>query len=284
VEFDLLEWLTGPKPLVSAEEEDWQIACFEWLLRNTGGFGRFANAVAVLPTDAFFPQKGLRFPVLQLAIFEQIKAHAGMREWRCAVEVQQPDPNAQVSRATIVQNMPGSPAGTFRRTVAGALITYNPTLLSDPMAFIATMAHELAHFLLSEIQEPPPGGVENLEFATDMAAVFLGFGVFLLNSAFTFSQTASGTALRWSARRQGYLSEAQLVNALAIFTRLLDCEPRPISSEIKSHFRRLYKLGLRDVGRSGRLHALRSIAPLPQESREIPAPMSGVSPQSECRR
>ena len=73
MEFDLLEWLTGPKPLVSAEEEDWQFACFEWLLRNTRGFGRFANAVAVLPTDAFFPQKGLRFPALQLAISSRSK-------------------------------------------------------------------------------------------------------------------------------------------------------------------------------------------------------------------
>jgi hypothetical protein len=43
--FDLLEWLTGAKPLVSAEEEDWQFACFEWLLRNTAGFGRFRQVL-----------------------------------------------------------------------------------------------------------------------------------------------------------------------------------------------------------------------------------------------
>ena len=260
--FDLLEWLTGAKPLVPAEEEDWQFACFEWLLRNTGGFGRFRQAVAVLPTDAFFPQKGLRFPALQMAIIEQIKEHAGLREWSCAVEVQEPDPD------------PLSPAGTFRRTAAGALITYNPMLSSDPVAFVATMAHELAHFLLSEIPEPPPGGAENLEFATDMAAVFLGFGVFLVNSAFTSSNTLSGTSMRWSVRRQGYLSEPQLINALAIFTLLLGCEPRPISRELNGHLRRLYKLGLRDVEKSGRLQALREIVPLPSVSRDMRAPMA----------
>ena len=266
--FDLLEWLTGAKPLVSADEEDWQFACFEWFLRNTGGFGRFRHSVAVLPTDAFFPQKGLRAPALQIAIFEQIKAHAGMREWPCDVAIQEPDPGPQ-----------GAPsaAGTFRRAGAKGLITYDPALSSDPLAFVAVMAHELAHFLLSEIPEPPPGGVENLEFATDMAAVFLGFGVFLVNSAFTSSNTLSGTSMRWSVRRQGYLSEPQLINALAIFTQLLGCEPRPISRELNGHLRRLYKLGLRDVEKSGRLQALREIVPLPSASRDMRAPLATES-------
>jgi hypothetical protein len=272
--FDLMEWLTGVKPLIPEDELDWQLACFEWLLKGTGGFGRFRHSVTVLPTDNFFPQKGLRFPALQEAMFAQIKIHAGMHRWPCRIAIQEADPTPFVSAQVFVKNMPQSPAGTFRRSETDVVITYNPALLSNPIAFVATLAHELAHFVVSEIPEPPPGGSENLEFATDMAAVFLGFGVFLLNSAFTYSQTTR----YWSARRQGYLSEAQLLSALAIFTQLLQCDPAPISREIKGHFRRPYKLGLRDISKSERLIALRSIAPVDGATREIPAPATAPVP------
>lgn len=265
--FDLIEWLSGPKPLISQEEEEWQLACFAWLLRGTGGFGRFRHAVAVLPTDTFFPQKGLQYPALQEAIFAQIKSHAGMHDWPCTLEAEG-DPTAFISGKAPLNDLPGTPAGTFHRTAAGVVISYNPRLSSDPMALVATLAHELSHFLVSEISEPPPGGGGNLEFATDMAAVFLGFGVFLLNSSFSYSRTTR----HHISRRLGYLSEPQLLNALAIFTQLLHCERAPIFREINAHFRRLYKLGLRDVGKSEKLHALRSIAPLECASREITAP------------
>jgi hypothetical protein len=267
--FDLLEWLTGPRPLITPEEEGWQFSCFEWLMRGTGGFGRFRHAVVVLPTDTFFPQKGQRSPALQEALFAQIKAHAGMGEWACTLAMQEADPSMYLTPRISVQGSLGTEAGTFRRSGSQALISYNPSLLADPMAFVATMAHELAHFVVSEIAEEPPGGAENLEFATDMAAIFLGFGVFLVNSSFRFWQSGNSIA----SRRLGYLSEEQRIFALAMFTQLLGQDPAPISRGIHSQFRRMYRRGLRDVEKSERIQDLRLITPVDASSRDIPAPL-----------
>lgn len=106
-----------------------------------------------------------------------------------------------------------------------------------------------------------------------MAAVFLGFGTFLVNSAFSFSQFQNHEAMGWSAKRQGYLSESQLLNALAIFTVLLGTDASAISREIKSHYRSLYKRACKTAsGTHARLELLRSIEPLSAESRDIADP------------
>jgi hypothetical protein len=269
----ILAWLTGSMPLVSAEEAEWQWACFEWLLRGTGGYGRFRQVSIILPDDRFFPQKGLRSPALESALFEQIKIHAGMRHWPCLLRIQPLDPNPKVAPTVIIKDAPRSALGTFQRGSAEAIITYHPELIRDPMAFVATMAHELGHYLVSEIAGPPPGGSEALEFATDMAAVFLGFGAFLVNSAFSFSQFQNHETVGWSARRQGYLSESQLLNALAIFTVLLGSEVSAVSREIKSHYRALYKRACKRAAQSqARLELLRSIEPSGAETKDIPNP------------
>jgi hypothetical protein len=141
------------------------------------------------------------------------------------------------------------------------------------MAFVATMAHELGHYLVSEIPGPPPGGSDALEFATDMAAVFLGFGTFLVNSAFSFSQFQNHDVMGWSAKRQGYLSESQLLNALAIFTALRGSAVSAVSREIKSHHRALYRRACKAASDSHtQLELLKSITPVVTDTNDIAAP------------
>ena len=266
----------GHGPLISPDEVEWQIACFSWLLRGTGGFGRFRHALFVLPTDGHFPQRGLRSGALEQALFKQIKEHAGMSAWRCSLEVQKPEPDARVAPTVIVQGYPSAPLGTFRRDKKRAVITYRADSISNPASFVATLAHELSHFLISEIREPPPGGHTNLEFATDMAAVFLGFGIFLTNSAFNFSQYQGGGTQGWSASTHGYLSESQLLHATALFTVLLGIEPSHATSHLDSHLRRPYKTacGVLRLPESP-VHNLRTIPPCEGLTRDITTRWSG---------
>ena len=266
----LLRLLLGGGPLIPQDEVDWQLACFDWLLRGTGGFGRFRNALLVLPTDEYFPQHGLDRGAIEQALFKQIKNHAGMSSWRCALEVMPADPNPRVAPTVIIRGHPRSPLGTFQRDKRRAVIRYRQDSVSDPMSFVATLAHELGHFLISEIHEPPPGGQENLEFATDMAAVFLGFGVFLANSAFSFSQYQGSGTQGWSSRSQGYLTESQIVHALAIFTSLLTIDSTLATPHLDSNLRSLYKSAWAQWRRpDARIESLRSIPPLESITRDI---------------
>jgi len=269
----VLRWLRhliGGGPLIPADEAAWQLACFDWLLRGTGGYGRFRNALLVLPTDEFFPQRGLHPGALEHALFRQIKEHAGMSSWKCALEAQSADPNPRVAPTVIMRGHPRSPLGTFRRDKERAVITYRPGSVKDPMSFVATLAHELGHFLISEIREPPPGGPENLELATDMAAVFLGFGVFLANSAFSFSQFQGDGTQGWSVRGRGYLSQSQALHALAIFTSLLTIKPQQTSPHLDPYLRGLYTHACAKLrGPHSELELLRAIPPLEPNSRAI---------------
>lgn len=274
-----LRQLFGRSPLISPDELDWQIACFSWLLRGTGGFGRFRNALLVLPTDEYFPQRGLRSGALEQALFQQVKEHAGMSAWRCSLEVQKAEHGARVAPTVIIQGYPSSPLGTFRRDKKRAVITYRADSITDPASFVATLAHELGHFLISEIREPPPGGHANLEFATDMAAVFLGFGVFLANAAFNFSQYQGGGTQGWSAGTQGYLSELQLLHATALFTVLLGIEPSRATSQLDSHLRKTYRAACGVLRRpQSPVHALRTIPPCDGGTRDIAASVPNSVP------
>lgn len=117
-------------------------------------------------------------------------------------------------------------AGTFR-SGEEVEITYSPNLLANPTALVATMAHELCHYLMANVAAEPPCGWAAHEPLTDLAAVHEGFGVFLCNSAFHFSQWTSATHQGWQSGRQGYLDEAELGFALGVF-----CIRRGIDPEL----------------------------------------------------
>ena len=62
--------------------------------------------------------------------------------------------------------------------------------MKDPVALVATLAHELGHVILLR-----PGLVDrddpDMEQLNDLLMVFLGFGIFTANSAFRFSNTVT---------------------------------------------------------------------------------------------
>ena len=184
------------------------------------------------------------------AVFARVRGYAGMAEWPCELQVQEADPNPVVAPTLLVKNSPSSPAGTFRATESGALITYHPDRVDDPMSLVATFAHELAHYRTVGFSEPPPGGWEVWEHATDLAAVFLGFGLFLANSRFNFSQFSDGQTMGWRWQQQGYLSEPEILHMHAIRCVLLGTPERDTLGHLKPALRGIYKRVQREVAGS----------------------------------
>lgn len=120
-------------------------------------------------------------------------------------------------------------------------ISIDESQLKDPMALVATLAHELGHIILLR-----PGHVDrkdsDMEPLNDLLTIFLGFGIFTANSAFRFEQHSDNTSQGWSASRSGYLSEQQLGYALARFAYERG-EPKPawasfLSTNIASYRKR----------------------------------------------
>jgi hypothetical protein len=219
--------LFGPKLPIDRDELEWQLATFKWLGQE---FGRAAETPLVLPTPEYFPSAPLTGPERAEALFADVKRAAGMEAWPCELRAGREDRPAKVGTALLLRHEGAAPpCGTFM--VDGAdgqpqvVITYNPSLVMDTGAMIATFAHELGHYLMSTAQSAPPGGWELHELHTDLAAVYLGFGIFLANSARNFGQFQDASEMGWSSRSQGYLSEGALVTALAIFQGLGGRDP-----------------------------------------------------------
>lgn len=252
------------KPDVPPDEVvDWLFLTFAWLLRETGGWYPFSHRPLVLPTPEFFPVGG-DDALLAKGLLTYVKRHAGMDDWPVKLEEHEDDPTRQelFGRIALDGTDHGGVAGTFRgHGGAGqtSIITYSPKLLTEPAKLVATLAHEIGHYLLADVKTAPPGGWEWEERATDVCAVFLGFGVFLSNSAFTFSQWSDGKWQGWRTNQLGYLNEQTLAYALGIFLRLRGIEAKPALRHLDTNPKSYLKDALADLDRRriGSLIALR---------------------------
>lgn len=239
--------------LPEPEEVDWLLSVYDWLLEFAGR-EHFADRSLVLPTPQFFPvERRLQGHALAQELFDTTRRHAGMEDWPCRLVPHDDQPRARDMLGAIPHDLQSShgAAGTFylrgRGASATATITYSPRGLSDPTAFIATMAHELGHYLLSALPGEPPGGPDALEPATDVTAVFLGFGVFLATSAFTFRQFEDGLNTGWETSRLGYLDERTLTYALALFCALRGIDAGQARAHLKGNPRAFLKHAARHL-------------------------------------
>lgn len=139
--------------------------------------------------------------------------------------------------------------GTFGVAGNRIQISYVPELLERPDQLIATFAHELAHYLLATKHSEPPCADDEKEFLTDLTAVYLGFGVFLANARFNFEGLVHG----WRMARSGYLPEADLIFALALFIEAKGVDPDLALGCLKPHLTAMLRRTLRGgvIGKVG---------------------------------
>lgn len=211
------------KSPLTQDDQDWQLECWRWLLNHLGGVTSLKSTALVLPTDRFFPETDLAGHDRAQYLFGLVAGYLDVPADRFRLEAQEAPIDPNLGGLMVVQGGPVDPAGTFRADDDGEMaITYNPDSVGRPVELVATLAHELCHPILLSIADPPPGGPDCEEFATDLAMTYLGFGLFGANNAFKFQQfndAAMGTQ-GWSTSRLGYLSPAEWGFSLAIFVGL----------------------------------------------------------------
>lgn len=216
--------------MFTEERAQWLYRHFLWLEQNLPGHTGDYVAPLILPTREFYPQRNTRDHAFAESIFETTRGFMGISEWKCRL-VPQSDEEREAAAAISRAGNPlewrySGAAGTF---VVGdeVEITYSPSLLADPPGLVATLAHELCHYLMATLKEEPPCGWAEHEPLTDLAAVHEGFGVFLCNSAFHFGQWSTATHGGWQTGTRGYLNEAELGFSLGVF-----CIRRGIDPEL----------------------------------------------------
>ena len=211
------------QPTIGADDMEWQLEAWSWLLRNLGGLEALPAYPMKLPSRADFPPSGETGLEHVEAVFQQVTRCFGVDGTNFRLELQDPDVDPLVAPMAAVVDPPAGPLGTYRTDDERHLITVNPKALADLEQLISTLAHEICHPILLSIADEPPGGAEAEEFATDLAMVFFGFGIFGANTALVhrhYHDTASGSQ-GWSISRSGYLTQNEWGFALAVRQHLL---------------------------------------------------------------
>ena len=240
-------WPLRRKPVVDADTASWHIENMTWLIREFGGRDGLAESMLVLPIPGFFTFEGEQGHALALRLFEQVKTYCGMSDWEVDL-IADDNPLAATPALSAAMVEPKKHAlGTFGVDGNRIQITYATAQLQRPDRLIATFAHELAHYLLATAANSPPCDDDELEFLTDLAAVYLGFGVFLANTRFEFEALSDGPMQGWRWQNSGYLPEADLIFALALFLRAKDLDERPACDALKPHLAKMLKRAMSDL-------------------------------------
>lgn len=234
----------NPTPPVTPEEQQW-VDKSMWRLVWLLGRERLAQAKVVLPTPQFFPDTYDRSYESARRVLDRTCHYLSLDPRSVDLEVfgAEADEFRSALSAWGIQT-PSGPAGFYCRGERHT-VSVRASKLDDPTSLIATLAHELCHVLLLGdrlVEQDEP----DMEPFTDLATVFLGFGVCSGNACFTTRQWAAGTRHGWQTEKLGYLSEEMYGYAIAVFAQMRG-ESRPawakhLSTNVRSYFTRSQKV------------------------------------------
>jgi hypothetical protein len=226
-----------PRCPVNVCEKAWVERRTAWLVK-TFGWERLRDAVVVLPTPEFFPEPYDQTEADVRILLDRVGGYMGIAPGRVDLELFEEG-----------QDGIHGAAGLY---VAGAreTIRIHTGLLPDPLALVATLAHELAHALLLGDQRISPEEHDH-EWVTDLTTVFLGLGIFGSNSVIRESYARTAHFYAWNIHRQGYLSEDVYGYALALFAWARGETDPSWDRHLRPNVRGSFRAGLHYLAKTG---------------------------------
>lgn len=208
-------WFRSPPvcPIDSAIRQ-WVDDRWEWLTEQFG-LERLRSCRVILPRAEFFPDpyQGTDDDVRRM--LNRVCGYMGIDPASVELslyEDRKPVFEGEWSHGT---------AGLYHPEGAKFQIWVNAKNVLDPLAIVATMAHELGHVHLLGHQRIS-NEAEDHEPLTDLLTVFLGLGVFNANSVIREHSWNEGNWSGWSIARLGYLDMPVYGYAFAKFAMSRD--------------------------------------------------------------
>ncbi|HEV3084605.1 MAG TPA: hypothetical protein VGY66_32880 [Gemmataceae bacterium] len=202
---------------VEPESRAWLDERLDWLVTQFGR-AQLRAAQVVLPTTEFFPDAYSGSEADVRVMLDRVCGYMGLE--------------ADTIDLHFYQDRNPVHEGGFRHGTAGLYEAVNgkhrvwieASKVHDPLALVATLAHELGHVhLLGHGRISPEA--EDHELLTDLLTVFLGLGVITANAVIRESYWNVGHLGGWSINRQGYMTMPMYGYALAWFARARDEAP-----------------------------------------------------------
>ena len=249
------------QPLLDEGTTEWLWESYAWALRNFDRDLFYTHTELITPTKTHFYDQADDGHTLALLILERIKGYMALQKWPTQLIPINEEMAALVAPAIEINGPTrGDQALILVEDGQQLPIPYDPILLRQPDLLITIMAQNLASPLAQLTPEPPPGGNENRGHATDLLAIFMGFGLFLTNNAFNYHIGSCGSCKSKGVQLLGELTEGQMAYALALFCVLKEIPDNQALPHLKSTVRPFFKRALKEVrGMKAELAQLQSL-------------------------
>ena len=140
--------------------------------------------------------------------------------------------------------------------------------LSNALALVSTIAHELGHVLLLG-QGRITTDADDHEPLTDLITVYFGLGFFSANAAILESHWQQGSASGWSVGKHGYLTMPYYGYALAKYARVRGEDGSAWKRELRLDVRSAFKKSMRYLEARDREGAAPGPAPAADNSVQV---------------
>jgi tetratricopeptide (TPR) repeat protein len=209
------------KPPVTIENQEWIEEKFIWLIENFG-LEKIRKEVFILPSKNDFLQKNFtdtqKFNELFAFICQKIELDPQnivvnifndyhIKTWH----------NLKPIPYSSKEDILGLYYDTYKDDENKFHIDIAKSLLTQPIALVAVLAHELMHVKLLGYQYMSGNGLD-MELLTDLACVYFGFGIFAANAIFHSKVYDYQTKI-------GYLSEPATAYANALICKISKTNP-----------------------------------------------------------
>ncbi len=231
---------------------DWVEDRFAILLEQLAHEQSVRETVLALPGDPRFVADADSKEKRAAQIYQAVAELAGFGDWPVTLTAMGDEGPLDLSSYVIVPSQ-NTAAGSIASNERGEIeIKFSRDILESPSELVATFAHELAHLLLHTRGVEEGISTDDAELVTDLAAVYMGFGVFLANSAFELVQFNDGLlGGGWASRRQGYLTENTLVYATVLFCSIKDDGFDEAREGLKPRLRKVFDRAIQQLKRRG---------------------------------
>jgi hypothetical protein len=240
-------WGRGSCPANAAEKELVEHG-FQLLAKHLG-LGRLKEAIVIEPTPAFFPDRYDGSLAAAERMFFRACGYMGVNPDSVRLTFWQDNPEIPLPVGLMGQRSTRGAAGFYAQDDQLDLVSLNVAELKDPEGMVSTMSHELAHHVLLKkcgLSRDEP----HMEAVTDLATIYLGFGILLSNTLLRRHGWISGNMEGWSVHRKGYISPEMAGWGLSLFAWVRgESDPR-WSAHLATDGKSYLKRGLRYLHRT----------------------------------
>ncbi len=237
------------KQLISDAAADWIDECAVFVLQQGGPQAFWQHTRLIVPDVQDFPRKVSGPEPMAHYILGRVTELAGIAHWPWLLV------DARLAPAEPPQRLGLIPSERFREDQPAIVATAATTALQvpyirdqllKPQDLVASIAHTCAQHMLWQSQQTPPGGLEHFEQAAEVLATFLGFGIMLTNSAYTYRGSCA-SCYNPRANRQASLSESESIYALALFCHIRQEPVGTVFKYLKPHLKGSFKVALKQI-------------------------------------